>query len=157
VAVARSRARRDAPPPGLTPDALGWWPDRGPGARERRETEMARWFTARGVTLLVAAGWLWILSPAFVHEFRGRIINVHPTLLPAFPGRRSVERAVAHGVRVHGVTVHKINEDVDSEIVAQAALAVDDHPDAAEVRRRLAPLEAQLLAEVVRNIASGRG
>jgi phosphoribosylglycinamide formyltransferase 1 len=158
VAVARDRPEADAPPPpGLPRDLFGWWPERGPGARERREEAIARWFRARGVELVVSAGWLWLLTPSFIDAFGERIVNVHPTLLPAFPGRHSVERAVEHGVRVHGVTVHRIDEGVDTgAILAQAALPVDDGADAAEVRGRLAPLEARLLADVVRAIAAGR-
>jgi phosphoribosylglycinamide formyltransferase-1 len=102
-------------------------------------------------------GRLWLLTPAFIAAFDDRIVNVHPTLLPAFPGRDSVERAVEHGVRVHGVTVHRIEEGLDTgPILAQAALPVDDDADAAEVRRRLAPLERRLLADVMRMIAADR-
>ena len=149
VAVARDRPEADAPPPpGLSRALFAWWPERGPGARERREEAIARWFRARTVELVVAAGWLWLLTPAFIGAFGDRIVNVHPALLPAFPGRQSVERAVEHGVRIHGVTVHRIDEGVDTgPILAQAALPVDDGADAAEVRRRLAPLERRLLAD----------
>ena len=159
VAVARDQPREAAPPPADLPaDLFGWWPERGPGARERREAGIARWFAARDVGLVVAAGWLWLLGPEFLARFGDRIVNVHPTLLPAFPGRHSVERAVEHGVRVHGVTVHRIDEGVDTgPILAQAALAVDDDADAAEVRRRLAPIECRLLAEVVRRLAHPPG
>ncbi len=157
VAVARDRPEADAPPPGLPRNSFGWWPERGPGARERREAAIAQWFRARAVELVVAAGWLWLLTPAFIGAFGNRIVNVHPTLLPAFPGRHSVERAVEHGVRVHGVTVHRIDEGVDTgRILAQAALPVDDGSDAAEVRRLLAPLERSLLADAVRVIADER-
>ena len=108
----------------------------------------------RQVDLVVAAGWLWLLSPHFLEAFLDRVIRVHPTLLPAFPGRHSVERAVQHGVRVHGVTVHRVDEGVDTgPILAQAALAVNDGAGASEVRRRLAPLERALLAEAVQAIA----
>src|SRR3954449_11712433 len=153
VAVARDRA---GSLDGGTDEDLGGppcrrWPERGPGTRERREAEIAEWFRERGVELVVAAGWLWLLSPRFLDASPDRILNVHPTLLPAFPGRHSVERAVQHGVRVHGVTVHRIDEGVDTgAILAQAALRVDDGADAAEVRGRLAPLEGSLLADVVR-------
>ena len=125
VAVARDRGEIEAPPPpGVPGDVFEWWPQRGPGARERREAGIAEWFVARGVGLVIAAGWLWILGPAFLAVFGDRTINVHPTLLPAFPGRHSVERAVEHGARVHGVTVHRIDEGVDTgPILAQAARA----------------------------------
>jgi formyltetrahydrofolate-dependent phosphoribosylglycinamide formyltransferase len=159
VAVARDRAGRDDADTGegrLGPPSRRW-PERGPGARERREAEIAEWFRERQVDLVVAAGWLWLLSPRFLEAFPGRIINVHPTLLPAFPGRHSVERAVQHGVRVHGVTVHQVDEGVDTgAILAQRALPVVDGADARAVRTRLAPLERALLVEVVQSIALGR-
>jgi phosphoribosylglycinamide formyltransferase 1 len=157
VAVARDRPEADAPAPADMSAALfGWWPERGPGARERREAGIAEWFLARDVNLVVAAGWLWLLTPQFLAVVADRIVNVHPTLLPAFPGRHSVERAVEHGVRVHGVTVHRIDEGVDTgPILAQATLAVDSEADAAEVRRRLAPLECRVLAETVSALAGG--
>jgi phosphoribosylglycinamide formyltransferase-1 len=155
VAVARDRPAEEAPPPpGAPVDRFGWWPERGPGARERREAAIADWFVEGEVDLVVAAGWLWLLTPAFLRVFGERIVNVHPTLLPAFPGRHSVERAVEHGVRVHGVTVHRIDEGIDTgPILAQAALAIPDAPGATEVRRRLAPIECALLADVVRAMA----
>jgi phosphoribosylglycinamide formyltransferase-1 len=158
VAVARDRPEPNPlPPHGLPRDLFRWWPERGPGARERREEAIARWFRAQAVELVVAAGWLWLLRPAFIAVFDDRIVNVHPTLLPAFPGRHSVERAVEWGVRVHGVTVHRIDEGVDTgPILAQAALPVDDDADAAEVRRRLAPLERRLLTDAVRRLAAER-
>jgi phosphoribosylglycinamide formyltransferase-1 len=158
AAVARDRAEVASPPPaGMARELFRWWPERGHGARARREAAIAQWFIGRQVKLVIAAGWLWILSPAFVNRFRDRIINVHPTLLPAFPGRHSVERAVEHGMRTHGVTVHRINEGVDTgPILAQAVLPFEDAVDAAEIRRRLAPLECRLLADVARTIAATR-
>jgi phosphoribosylglycinamide formyltransferase-1 len=158
VAVARDRPEADAPPPpGASRALFAWWPEHGPGARERREEAIARWFRARAVELVVAAGWLWLLTPTFIGAFGDRIINVHPALLPAFPGRHCIERAVEHGVRVHRVTIHLIDEGVDTgPTLAQAALHVDDGADAAEVRRRLAPLERTVLADTVRAIAAGR-
>ena len=159
VAVARDRHE---PKGGLPADGrrdlFRWWPERGPGARERREAETAAWFGARDVDLVVTAGWLWLLGPVFLAAFPGRIVNVHPTLLPAFPGRHSVERATEQGVRVHGVTVHLVDEGIDTgPILAQAALHLEDDPGAAEIRRRLAPLESRLLSDVVRAIPAGGG
>src|SRR4051794_13678222 len=143
VAVACDRAGPDAAgtSKGLPPKTFRCWPERGPRARERREAEIAAWFSERKVDLVVAAGWLWLLSPRFLEVFPDRVINVHPTLLPAFPGRHSVERAVEHGVRVHGVTVHRIDEGVDTgPILAQTAIQVADGAGAPKVRTRLAPL-----------------
>ena len=155
VAVARDREPEAAGTDDqLRPELFRCWPERGPGARERREADIAAWFSERHVDLVVAAGWLWLLSPPFLAAFPDRVINVHPTLLPAFPGRHSVERAVEHGVRVHGVTVHRVDEGVDTgPILAQAALPVDDGAGAREIRTRLAPLERALLVQVVHGIA----
>jgi phosphoribosylglycinamide formyltransferase-1 len=109
------------------------------------------------VDLVVAAGWLWLLSPEFLGRFPNRVVNVHPTLLPAFPGRHSVEAAVAHGVRVHGVTVHLVDSGVDTgPILAQAARDFPDPLAAAKVRATLVPIEHQLLAGVVTAFAHGR-
>ena len=155
VAVARDRREpKDGFSSAARRELVRWWPERSPGARERREAETAAWFAAREVDLVVTAGWLWLLGPVFLGAFPGWIVNVHPTLLPAFPGRHSVERATEHGVRVHGVTVHLVDEGVDTgPILAQAALHIQDDPDAAEVRRRLAPLESRVLVDAVRALA----
>ena len=122
-----------------------------------RDREMADWLASLEVDLVVTAGWLWLLSPEFLDRFPDRVVNVHPTLLPAFPGRHSVEAAVAHGVRVHGVTVHLVDAGVDTgPILAQAASHFPRPLAAAEVRAALAPIERQLLADVVTAFAHRR-
>jgi phosphoribosylglycinamide formyltransferase 1 len=84
------------------------------------------------------------------------VINVHPALLPAFPGLRAVEQAVAHGVKVFGVTVHFVDEGVDSgPIIAQRALELPDAADPAAVQQALRPLEHELLTGTIRAIARG--
>src|SRR4029079_13658682 len=85
VAIALDRAAPEAAETsmGLPPARFRCWPERGPGARERREADIAAWFSERRVDLVVAAGWLWLLSPRFLEAFPDRVINVHPTLLPA--------------------------------------------------------------------------
>ncbi len=97
-------------------------------ARERsdrpaRDESLARWIAEREVDLVVLAGFMEVLSTDFVRRFRGRLINVHPSLLPAFPGLHAIEQAVAYGVRLMGVTVHFVDEGVDSgPIIAQRFL-----------------------------------
>jgi phosphoribosylglycinamide formyltransferase-1 len=119
--------------------------------RVERDVAMADWLLGRGVQLVVCAGWLWLLSPEFLDRFPDRVLNVHPTLLPAFPGRHSVEAAVAYGVRVHGVTVHRVDTGIDTgPILAQSARPFPEPVDAGAVRAALAPIERQLLCEVVR-------
>ena len=98
-----------------------------------------------------------LIDPAFLARFPRRVINVHPALLPAFPGIGAVEQALAHGVKVFGVTVHFVDEGVDTgPIIAQRAVELPDATDAAAVRAALQPLEHELLPEVVRLIAARR-
>ena len=96
-----------------------------------------------------------ILSPAFLSRFPGRIVNVHPSLLPAFPGRTAVSDALAHGVRVTGVTVHIVEEQVDSgPILKQEAVEVPYDGDAVELERRIHEVEHRLLPQAVRNLGT---
>jgi phosphoribosylglycinamide formyltransferase 1 len=131
-----------------------------PGAdhadRAGRDGAMAEWLAARGVELVVLAGYMQLLTGAFLRRFPGRVINVHPALLPAFPGLDAVGQAVAHGVRVFGVTVHVVDEGVDTgPIILQRAVELTGTPDADAVRAALAPLEHELLPEAIRLFARG--
>ena len=84
---------------------------------------MAGWLQSRGVELVVLAGYMQLLDPAFLSRFPDRVINVHPALLPAFPGIRAVEQALEYGVKVFGVTVHFVDEGVDTgPIILQRAV-----------------------------------
>ena len=124
--------------------------------RRERDAAIASWLEQSRVELVVLAGYMRLLGPAFLGRFPRRVINVHPALLPAFPGIGAVEQALAHGVKVFGVTVHLVDEGVDTgPIIAQRALELPDAADAAEVREALRPLEHDLLCEVVRQIARG--
>ena len=124
--------------------------------RAARDAAMAAWLEAQGVELVVLAGYMQLLDPAFVARFPQRIVNVHPALLPAFPGIRSVEQAIAYGVKVAGVTVHFVDEGVDTgAIIAQRAIPVPEGADADALRRALRPLEHELLPAVVRALARG--
>ena len=125
--------------------------------RAARDLAMADWLSSREAELVVLAGYMQLLSPGFLGRFPQRVINVHPALLPAFPGLRAVEQAVAYGVKVAGVTVHYVDEGVDTgPIIAQRAVELPDAADAAQVRATLQPIEHALLPEVVRLIARGR-
>jgi phosphoribosylglycinamide formyltransferase 1 len=124
--------------------------------RAARDAAMAAWLEAAGVELVVLAGYMQLLAPAFLARFPQRVINVHPALLPAFPGIGSVEQAVAYGVKVFGVTVHFVDEGVDSgPIIAQRAIDLPDAADPDAVRSALRPIEHDLLCDVVRLIARG--
>jgi phosphoribosylglycinamide formyltransferase-1 len=97
-----------------------------------------------------------LLTPGFLNRFPGRVINVHPALLPAFPGLRAIEQALDYGVKVFGVTVHFVDEGVDTgPIIAQRAIDLPAAQEPAEVRTALRPLEHDLLCEAVAQIARG--
>lgn len=107
--------------------------------------------------LVVMAGFMRVLTPGFVARLKGRLINVHPSLLPAFRGLHTHRKALEAGCQVHGTTVHFVTEDLDAgPIIAQAALRVHtaDTPDA--LRERVQALEHRLLPQVVRWFAAGR-
>ena len=122
--------------------------------RADRDAAMAAWLAERGVELVVLAGYMQLLSPAFLGRFPQRVVNVHPALLPAFTGIGAIEQALAYGVKVFGVTVHFVDEGVDTgPIVLQRAVDLPAAVDAAEVRSALRPIEHELLCEAVRLIA----
>ena len=124
--------------------------------REKRDEALAGWLGERGVELVVLAGFMELLTPAFIRRFRGRIVNVHPALLPAFPGLGAIEQALEHGVKVAGVTVHFVDEGVDSgPIVLQEAFELPYHLDIAATRQRFHEVEHRLLPRAVRLIAAG--
>jgi phosphoribosylglycinamide formyltransferase 1 len=125
--------------------------------RSRRDEALAAWLEERGVELVVLAGFMELLTPTFIRRFAGRIVNVHPALLPAFPGLGAIEQALEHGVKVAGVTVHFVDEGVDSgPIVLQEAFELPYHPDIAATRQRFHEVEHRLLPRAVRLIAAGR-
>jgi phosphoribosylglycinamide formyltransferase 1 len=125
--------------------------------RAKRDDALAAWLEERSVELVVLAGFMELLTPAFIRRFPGRIVNVHPALLPAFPGLGAIEQAVEHGVKVAGVTVHFVDEGVDSgPIVLQEAFELPYHRDIATTRQHFHQVEHRLLPEAVRLIAAGR-
>jgi len=127
------------------------------GARAERDAAIADWLLAEGVELVVLAGYMAILDAAFVARFPDRILNVHPSLLPAFPGVRAIEQAVEHGVKVFGVTVHLVDEGVDTgPIVLQRAVELPGASDPAAVHASLRPIEHELLPRAVALMAAGR-
>jgi phosphoribosylglycinamide formyltransferase-1 len=126
--------------------------------RGARDHALADWIDATGADLVVLAGYMELLSPEFVRRFGGRLVNVHPSLLPAFPGLHAIEQAVEHGVRVMGVTVHFVDEGVDTgPIIAQEAFEVDPYAlELAAIEQRVHGIEHDLLPRAIRMIASGR-
>jgi phosphoribosylglycinamide formyltransferase-1 len=125
--------------------------------RERRDDALAAWLEERQVELVVLAGFMELLTPAFIRRFSGRIVNVHPALLPAFPGLGAIEQAFEHGVKVAGVTVHFVDEGVDSgPIVLQEAFELPYDRDIEGIRQHFHDVEHRLLPRAVRLIAAGR-
>ncbi|MDQ6777346.1 MAG: phosphoribosylglycinamide formyltransferase [Actinomycetota bacterium] len=124
--------------------------------RGERDREIADWLEARGAELIVLAGYMQLLSDDFLSRFPNRVINVHPALLPAFPGIHAVQQALDYGVKVYGVTVHFVDGGVDTgPVILQRAIELPDARDADHVRELLRPIEHALLREAVRLIARG--
>jgi phosphoribosylglycinamide formyltransferase 1 len=124
--------------------------------RAERDRAMAEWLAECGVELVVLAGYMQLLSREFLLRFPDRVINVHPALLPAFPGLRPVQDALDYGVKVFGVTVHFVDGGVDSgPVILQRAIELPDARDPNAVLERLHPIEHELLPEAVRLIARG--
>jgi phosphoribosylglycinamide formyltransferase-1 len=148
-AQALERARRADVPTRTFP--LEAFADRG-----ARDTAMADWLDERGVQLVVLAGYMQLLTPGFLARFHQRVINVHPALLPAFPGVRAIEQALEYGVKTFGITVHFVDEGVDTgAIILQRAVELPDAREPDEVHAALRPLEHDGLCETVRLIARG--
>ena len=125
--------------------------------REERDRALGDWLDSLGVDLIVLAGFMELLTPEFIGRFAGRIVNVHPSLLPSFPGLRAIERAVEAEVSETGVTVHFVDEGVDSgAIVLQEALDLSYPAGIAEIEERVHRVEHRLLPRAVRLIAAGR-
>lgn len=132
------------------------FPIRSFADRGQRDEAMAAWLLEREVELVVLAGYMQLLSTGFLARFRGRVINVHPALLPAFPGLGAVQQALDYGVKVFGVTVHFVDEGVDTgPVILQRAVDLPHARSAGEVMERLQPIEHELLPAAVRLLAGG--
>ena len=109
------------------------------------------------VNWVVLAGFMRVLSPEFLDAYRGRIINIHPSLLPAFPGVDAAKQALDYGVKLTGCTVHFVDQGVDSgKIIAQRAVAVAPGDDVSSLAARIHEAEHELFVDVLREIAAGR-
>jgi phosphoribosylglycinamide formyltransferase-1 len=125
--------------------------------RDARDEALGRWVAERGARLVVLAGYMQLLGKAFLERFPNAVINVHPSLLPAFPGVAAVEQALSYGVKVFGVTVHFVDEGTDTgPVILQRAVELPAAREPAEVMAALRPLEHALLPEAVRLLAGGR-
>jgi phosphoribosylglycinamide formyltransferase-1 len=124
--------------------------------REARDSAIADWLEAREVGLVVLAGYMQLLSGSFIRRFRNRIVNVHPALLPSFPGLDAVEQAIAHGARVTGVTVHFVDEGVDTgPILLQEPVELTYTRPVEDVLEEIHAVEHRLLPRAIELIASG--
>lgn len=127
------------------------------GDRAGRDAAIADWLEESGVDLVVLAGYMQLLGDDFIRRFRNRVINVHPALLPAFPGLDAVGQALEHGVRVTGVTVHFVDEGVDTgPILLQEPVELTYTRPMAEVLEQIHAIEHRLLPSAIELIASGR-
>ena len=125
--------------------------------REAHDAHMATALDDLGVELVVLAGYMRLLEPVFIRAFAGRIINVHPALLPAFPGTTSIADAIAYGAKVTGVTVHYVEDEMDSgPVILQEAVLVEEGDTTETLATRIHQVEHRLLPKAIRMIASGR-
>ena len=124
--------------------------------RAARDAAMVAWLRERNVELVVLAGYMQLLSDAFLAAFPDRVINVHPSLLPAFPGLGAVQQALDYGAKVFGVSVFFVDGGVDTgPVIFQRALELPEATDADTVLELLHPIEHELLVDAVRLIAQG--
>ncbi|HEX7280325.1 MAG TPA: phosphoribosylglycinamide formyltransferase [Solirubrobacterales bacterium] len=127
------------------------------GDRAGRDAAIGDWIESREADLVVLAGYMQLLSPAFVARFRNRVVNVHPALLPSFPGLDAIGQALAAGVRTTGVTVHFVDEGVDTgPVIAQREVSVAAGVERAELENAVHAVEHELYPEAIRMIAEGR-
>lgn len=126
-------------------------------SRETRDLAMAGWLEEMGTRIVVCAGYMHILTPAFLERFPGAVLNVHPSLLPSFPGTHAVRDALAAGVTETGVTVHLVDEGVDTgPVLAQERVAVLPGDTEETLLERLHAVEHRLLPLATRNLLDNR-
>jgi phosphoribosylglycinamide formyltransferase-1 len=118
--------------------------------REERDLVMATWLEEHGVELVVLAGYMHLLTPPFLRRFPGRVVNVHPSLLPSYPGAHAIDDALAAGCETTGVTVHYVDDGLDTgPVIAQEEVAVEPRETLVE---RIHSVEHRLLPHVVREL-----
>jgi phosphoribosylglycinamide formyltransferase-1 len=133
------------------------FPRDGYNDRETRDAAMREWLEGQEVDLVVLAGYMQLLSPAFIARWPNRILNVHPALLPAFPGLDAIGQALDHGVRITGVTVHFVDDGVDTgPVILQRPVPVPPDRDRNALEHAIHVTEHALLPEAIRLVAAGR-
>lgn len=126
--------------------------------RAAAEEEIAAAVAGAGAHWIVLAGYMRILSPEFVRRFEGRIVNIHPSLLPAFPGAHAIDDAWSYGVKVTGVTVHLVDEQVDhGEILAQQAVAVEEDDTRQSLEAKIHAVEHLVYTATLKKLFLLRG
>ena len=130
--------------------------ERGGRSREEHDREIIAALQEHMVDLVCLAGYMRLLSPSFITAFRRRIVNIHPSLLPCFPGLDAQRQALSHGVKWSGCTVHFVDETLDGgPIIAQRVVPVLDDDTEASLSARILVAEHQLYAEAVAIVVSG--
>lgn len=125
--------------------------------REEHDAQIAAELKKRDVELVCLAGYMRLLSAEFIRSFPDRIVNIHPSLLPAFPGLNVQQQAIDHGVKISGCTVHFVDEDLDAgPIILQRAVEVRDNDTADTLAARILEQEHGAYVEAVKQIAAGR-
>jgi phosphoribosylglycinamide formyltransferase 1 len=120
--------------------------------RAARDREMADWLQLRGVDLVVLAGYMHLLTPPFLERFPDRVVNVHPSLLPEFPGAHAIDDALAAGVETTGVTVHYVDDGLDTgDVIRQETVAVEPRESLVE---RIHAVEHRILPQVVAELCA---
>ena len=126
-------------------------------SRDERDAAMADWLEHHGIELVVLAGYMHLLTPTFLDRFPGRVLNVHPSLLPAFPGAHAVADQLAAGVSESGCTVHLVDEGVDSgPILLQERVPVLDGDTEETLHERIKAVEHRLLPQAVEEMLCAR-
>lgn len=133
------------------------FPREGYASREERDVAIGDWIEARGADLVALAGYMQLLSEPFVARFRNRVVNIHPALLPRFPGLDAIGQALEAGVETTGVTVHFVDEGVDTgPVIVQREVQVPADRDRAALEAAIHATEHELYSEAIRMIAAGR-
>lgn len=124
--------------------------------REARDMAMAEWIESREADLVALAGYMQLLSATFVERFRGRVVNIHPALLPSFPGLDAIGQALEAGVEVTGVTVHFVDEGIDTgPAILQHEVPVPAGRDREQLEEQIHAVEHRLYPEAIRMLARG--
>jgi phosphoribosylglycinamide formyltransferase-1 len=152
--VAGTRALERAKAAGVATELL---PHKGYASRDAFDAALVATLKKHEVELVALAGFMRLLTPAFLGAFPGRVLNIHPALLPAFPGVNAQKQALEYGARVTGCTVHFVDEGCDTgPIIAQAAVPVLDGDDETTLGARILAEEHRLYAAAIRAVADGR-